>query len=111
MFCSTVIHGNTYCSWNTIELSGWRRFACCSARFPDVCSSRPARILISVDLPQPDGPTMQQNSPVGIERLRSATAGTTPCFDVNVFDSPSRRIFTLGDPQRLQRVEPHDLLV
>ena len=38
---------------------------------PDVIASSPATIRSSVDLPQPDGPTMTMNSP-------SATSVVTP---------------------------------
>ncbi len=41
------------------------------AIFPELIVSRPATILSSVDLPQPEGPTMTTNSP-------SATSIDTP---------------------------------
>ena len=42
------------------------------------CRSRPARMRSSVDFPQPDGPTMQTNSPGAIERSMPSSASTWP---------------------------------
>jgi hypothetical protein len=41
-------------------------------------SDKPAIMLSSVDLPQPDGPTMQTNSEAPIFKLTSLTPGTLP---------------------------------
>ena len=41
---------------------------------PDVGVSSPATRFITVDLPHPEGPTMQTNSPVSISRLTPVTA-------------------------------------
>src|SRR4051812_37856780 len=48
--------------------------------FPVVAGISPATILSKVDLPQPDGPSRQTNSPSLIVRLMSVSAGTDgPC--------------------------------
>ena len=39
---------------------------------------KPAMMLSSVDLPQPDGPTMQTNSEAPILKLTFLTPGTLP---------------------------------
>ena len=60
----TVNHGNSVYPWNTIPRSGpgpataWPS----SKTSPPVASSSPATMRMSVDLPQPDGPTTQMNS-------------------------------------------------
>ena len=45
---------------------------------PTVISSRPAIILKSVDLPQPDGPRSAVNDPFSTVSERSLTAVTEP---------------------------------
>src|SRR5262245_34065713 len=45
---------------------------------PAVCASRPATILSSVVLPQPEGPSRQTNSPWATERLTSPSATKGP---------------------------------
>ncbi len=45
---------------------------------PPVIGSRPAIILSSVDLPQPDGPSNAVNEPLSTVRLRSLIAVTEP---------------------------------
>src|SRR5262245_18470686 len=40
---------------------------------PEVGSSKPATILSTVDLPQPEGPRNETNSPAPISRLKSWT--------------------------------------
>ena len=46
--------------------------------WPAVIASRPAIILSSVDLPQPDGPSSAVNEPLSTVRLRSLIAVTGP---------------------------------
>ena len=48
-----------------------------SASPPERCSS-PARIFSSVDLPQPDGPTIDMNSPSPMVQSISLSAVTSP---------------------------------
>ena len=45
---------------------------------PDVGSSKPAIILSSVVLPQPDGPRREKNSPRPIEKSARSTATNDP---------------------------------
>ena len=45
---------------------------------PDVMVSTPAIMRSSVDLPQPDGPTMTQKWPSGTSKLTPFTASTPP---------------------------------
>jgi len=45
---------------------------------PEAGVRNPAIMLSRVDLPQPDGPTMQRNSEGAILKLTSLTPGTLP---------------------------------
>jgi hypothetical protein len=45
---------------------------------PDVGDSSPAMIMASVDLPQPEGPTMETNSPLPTVNDTPSSADTTP---------------------------------
>jgi hypothetical protein len=47
---------------------------------PAVGASKPASILRSVDLPQPDPPSRQNSSPFQMSRLTSSTAVKSPNF-------------------------------
>src|SRR3954453_23949770 len=47
---------------------------------PEVGSSRPAMRRRAVDLPQPEGPTNEKNSPSLTSRVRSSTAARLPNF-------------------------------
>src|SRR5471030_59283 len=47
---------------------------------PSLGCSKPAMIFISVDLPQPDGPTMATNSPSFTSRLTPPTTGSSLKF-------------------------------
>ena len=81
-FWRTVIHGNSerLYSWKTSAIvSGGPCTGVPSSRTsPAVGSSSPATHLSSVVLPQPDGPTMQTNSPAATSNDRSPTASTSP---------------------------------
>src|SRR3954464_13621193 len=87
---------------------------------PELASSSPARMLRMVDLPQPEWPTMQTNSPFSMEKCTwSKTAnGAAPRSDGDNFDKPSTRrnstahstVFRVGDSARQPRqqlVEQH----
>src|SRR5579864_630311 len=56
---------------------------------PLVWRSRPARMRSSVDLPQPEGPTMQRNSPGAIERSIPVSACTEPRGPSNIRERPA----------------------
>src|SRR5678815_891879 len=45
-------------------------------------------MLSRVDLPQPDAPTRQTNSPASTCRLMSSRASTLPCLPLNCFEMP-----------------------
>src|SRR5947208_2401497 len=72
---------------------------------PLVASSRPARMLRIVDLPQPECPMMQTNSPLSIAKLTSENTvnGASPRAPAKTFDSPSTlrksfcTLFLVGD--------------
>src|SRR4029077_3168049 len=50
---------------------------------PDVSVSRPPRILISVVLPEPDGPMSATHSPRSMRKLSASTARSAPYFLVS----------------------------
>ena len=62
---STVRHASSTGAWNTMPtLSGGPSTATpFSVIVPAEAGRRPATIFSSVDLPQPDGPTIAMNSP------------------------------------------------
>src|SRR5687768_498999 len=63
--------------------------------------SNPAMMLSSVDLPQPEGPTMATNSPSRTSKLTPSTTDSAP----NPLLTPSTTI-CLSDIAPLHRVEP-----
>src|SRR5688572_19645194 len=103
-FCCTVSHGKTE--------------PCCEIRMPcglgRVCVApsmttrpasggmKPAIIRISVDLPQPEGPTMAMNSPSATCRLTSSTTDNAPLSVAKLLRSPAISILVGIAP-------PHDL--
>src|SRR6266849_7860433 len=75
-FSSTVRHGKSTGSWNTIptlRLGPLTRRPS-SSTLPDEDDKRPPRIRSSVVLPQPDGPTIVTNSPSATSSVTSASA-------------------------------------
>jgi hypothetical protein len=72
--------GSSVASWNTRPTS--RRGPAIgsprTAMRPAVIGSSPASIMSSVDLPQPDGPRMETNSPSAMSSDTPATASTGP---------------------------------
>src|SRR5262245_35255063 len=67
------------------SLPGPSIFAPSTLTSPEVGVSKPAMILSRVDLPQPEAPIRQTNSPFSISRLASRRAST--------FSSPIRKVF------------------
>ena len=65
MFLRTDFQGNRCGCWNTMPTSGRGRCIGLPSTItaPLYGISRPAMVLSTVDLPHPDGPTMQTNSP------------------------------------------------
>src|SRR6187455_3073637 len=55
--------------------------------------SKPATMFISVDLPQPDGPTIATNSPSSTPKLTSSMTGSTPWFEAKLLVKPATTIF------------------
>ncbi len=78
MFFETFIHSNNAPCWNTMprELSGPMTRVSPRVISPKVGAKKPARILRSVVLPQPEGPRTDINSPFSIERLMFFNAST-----------------------------------
>jgi hypothetical protein len=74
---STLIQGNSPLSWNTIAFSTVQPEAA-TLMLPLVSFASPARMRSKVDFPQPEGPTMQTNSPGAMCRLMSSSATTRP---------------------------------
>ena len=77
---STLRHGKSTGAWKTTPMS----FRGPAMVVPRKCASpaeagrMPDRILSSVDLPQPDGPTTATNSPSPTENEMSSSADTVP---------------------------------
>src|SRR5512137_2457159 len=71
---------------------------------PEVIRSRPATIRSSVDLPQPDGPTMTTNSPSSTSMETPWITMSSPkLFFTSRKDTPAMRLFlrfdeTLDEP-------------
>lgn len=63
---------------------------------PEVLVSSPARMRKRVVFPQPDGPTMQKNSPARIFKSMPASAMTARPFSAKRFRTPSRTILFAG---------------
>src|ERR1700730_14635345 len=91
-FSRTVIQGNSAYSWNTIARSGCgSRTRLPKARIsPEVGCVNPAMAFSSVDLPQPDGPSRQTNSPLVTARSIRSRATMLP----NLMPTP--RIWRAG---------------
>src|SRR5204863_9474547 len=80
-FCRTVSQGKTEpCCEMTMPLGlGPSNAAPSTSALPLSGRSNPAMMFRSVDLPQPDGPTIATNSPSATEKLTpSTTASATP---------------------------------
>src|SRR5205807_3605237 len=70
MFSKTVIQGKSAYSWKTIARSGPGALTGLpkASTVPSSGAMKPAMTLSSVDLPQPDGPSRQTNSPGATSR-------------------------------------------
>src|SRR5580658_7591457 len=84
MLPAAVSHGNSAGSWN---ISATRPDA---VTVPAVGWSRPATRLSSVDLPQPDAPIRQVNSPGGTSSEILSSARTAERPRPNTLDTPAR---------------------
>ena len=75
-----------------------------SRTVPRVGSSKPAIIRIVVVLPQPDGPSMEKNSPVRMARSMPRTAVITSPREWNSLATPSSPM--AGTPGRAVAAPP-----
>jgi hypothetical protein len=75
---SALFHGSKVGSWNMMPVSarGWVRAWPAMPIVPWLGASRPAIIIKSVLLPQPDGPRRATNSPALMANELGATAST-----------------------------------
>ncbi|CAM5411219.1 hypothetical protein KAURM247S_02842 [Kitasatospora aureofaciens] len=93
MMSPTVMRGfsEVYGSWNTIWMlrrtalsappDSWEMSSPLNSTWPEVARSRFISTLASVDLPQPDSPTMPRVSPFFSSKEMPSTALTAPtCF-------------------------------
>src|SRR5882762_1783874 len=79
-FSKQVSQGNRAWFWNTTPRSGPGPVTSRSASrmWPSVASSSPATMLSNVDLPQPECPISETNSPAWMSRLISSSAQNGP---------------------------------
>src|SRR6185503_12000196 len=107
-FCCTVSHGNTEPCWE-IRMPfglGPRRTLPSIVTLPESGRSNPHSIFISVDLPQPDGPTMATNSPSPMARLIPPTTGNSPLRVSKLFLMSSTTIFGFNFAFTLASIAP-----
>ena len=80
MLSATVSEGNRAKRWNTTVRRGPAGPAGLPSTrtSPPLGASSPAAIIISVDLPQPEGPTTVTNSPLPMARSHGSSAATSP---------------------------------
>src|ERR1700694_5626393 len=80
MLRRTESHGYSEYDWNTMPRSAPGEYAGLPSTktSPSLGLTRPAAMLNSVDLPQPDGPTIQANCPSGTVNEICCTARTSP---------------------------------
>ncbi|BDZ64380.1 hypothetical protein GCM10025877_13180 [Agromyces mangrovi Wang et al. 2018] len=88
-------HGNRPACWNAMPYA-WSFRACAAevpftSTVPALGSSRSAMRRMSVDLPQPDGPMRETNSPAATSRSMPWRACTTPDRVSNVLSTPVTR--------------------
>lgn len=79
-FCRAVIHGSNEGDWKTMPRSGPGPAISLPAMMipPSVMSDSPASIINCVDLPQPEWPMTQTNSPLAMSKLKSLTITARP---------------------------------
>lgn len=75
-----IVHGSKEWFWNTTARSGPGSFTSLPSRImpPSVAWYKPATIFNTVDLPQPECPIMETNSPLAIFRLTLSSARYGP---------------------------------
>src|SRR3569833_1350358 len=89
-FSRTVSQGNTEpcCEMRMPIESGFERGTPSMITAPSSGFTKPAIMLIKVDLPHPEGPTTATNSPSFTVKLTSCTTGSNPLSDAKLFFSP-----------------------
>src|ERR1017187_7338828 len=100
MFWATVIQGKRAYSWKTMPRSGpgaTTRFLS-TVISPEDGNEKPATALSSVDLPQPEGPSRQTNSPVFTSRSMSRRATTSRSFVAHTFPTWVMAIWVIEAP-------------
>src|SRR6266849_1914409 len=90
MLSSTVNQGKSAASWNTTQRRGSGRLTGCprNSTSPRVGPSKPATMLRSVDLPQPDGPRTAANSLGAMARSIPSSATSRPDRPLNSLKTP-----------------------
>src|SRR6266852_6531069 len=90
MLSSTVNQGKSAASWDTTLRRGSGRLTGCprNSTSPRVGPSKPATMLRSVDLPQPDGPRTAANSLGSILRSIPSRATSRPDRPLNSLKTP-----------------------
>src|SRR5215471_5592384 len=93
-FCCTVSHGKTEpaCEIRIPRELGLVSGAPSMLTEPRSGLSKPATMFISVDLPQPDGPTIATMSPSPTSKLMPSSTCKVPCSVVKLLPMPSTRI-------------------
>ena len=82
-------HGSSEWFWKTTARSGPGAFTSrpSTSTPPDVARSRPATMLSTVDLPQPEWPMSEMNSPRFTARLMPLSTGLVPPGPVKVMST------------------------
>src|SRR5262249_51378442 len=90
MLSRTVNHGKSAASWNTTLRRGSGRLTGSPRKrtSPRVGPSKPATMLRSVDLPQPDGPRTAANSLGATSRSIASSATSRPVRPLNSLPTP-----------------------
>src|SRR5690242_10318844 len=106
-FSRTVSHGNTEpcCEIMMPRASGLVRCAPSMTTSPASGRMKPASMLRSVDLPQPDGPTIATNSPSRTVKLTSSMTGSVPLSEAKLL-----RRLRISILVRIAPPDPADLL-
>src|SRR5690349_2379414 len=111
-FSRTVSHGNTDPCWEIrIPLeSGFERATPSMSTAPESGRTNPAIMFISVDFPQPEGPTTATNSPSPTVKLTSSTTCSNPLSDGKLFFSPrTSTVVLIAPPDPTDPFQsPHD---
>src|SRR5438105_3547548 len=115
MFSKTVIQGKSAYSWKTIARSGPGALTGLpkASTVPSSGAMKPAMTLSSVDLPQPDGPSRQTNSPGATSRsmFSNARMVCVNCLRTPRICTAGSGIFDPAVPAQQPIVEPRHAAV